>query len=59
MTNWDQVEGKAKEKAGELTGDESLEDEGRGQEVRGDVKEKAEGVKDKAEDVADDVRDKI
>jgi uncharacterized protein YjbJ (UPF0337 family) len=53
VSNWDQVEGEAKEQAGKLTRDEELEDEGRGQEFRGDVKDKAEDVKDKAEDVAD------
>jgi uncharacterized protein YjbJ (UPF0337 family) len=59
VSNWDQVEGEVKEQAGKLTGDEELEDEGRGQELRGDVKDKAEDVKDKAEDVADDLSDKM
>jgi uncharacterized protein YjbJ (UPF0337 family) len=59
VSNWDQVEGEVKEQAGKLTGDDELEDEGKGQEFRGDVKDKAEDVKDKAADVADDITDKI
>jgi uncharacterized protein YjbJ (UPF0337 family) len=52
MGNWDQVEGEVKEKAGELTDDESMEREGQAQETWGDVKEKAG-------DVEDEVRDRL
>jgi uncharacterized protein YjbJ (UPF0337 family) len=52
MGNWDQVEGEVKEKAGEVTDDESLEREGQAQETWGDVKEKAS-------DVEDEVRDRL
>jgi uncharacterized protein YjbJ (UPF0337 family) len=50
--NWDQVEGEVKEKAGQVTDDESLENEGKAQETWGDVKEKAG-------DVEDEVRDRL
>lgn len=59
MSNWDQVEGEAKEQVGKLTDDESLEKEGKAQEALGDVREKADDVKEKAEDVVDDLKDKI
>jgi uncharacterized protein YjbJ (UPF0337 family) len=52
MGNWDQVEGEVKEKAGELTDDESMEREGQAQETWGDVKEKAS-------DAEDEVRDRL
>jgi uncharacterized protein YjbJ (UPF0337 family) len=52
MSNWDEVEGKAKEKAGELTDDESLEREGEVQEKWGEAKEKMD-------EVEDEVRDKL
>jgi uncharacterized protein YjbJ (UPF0337 family) len=52
MSNWDQVEGEVKEKAGEVTGDESMEREGEAQETWGDVKEKAG-------DVEDEIRDRL
>jgi uncharacterized protein YjbJ (UPF0337 family) len=54
MSNWDQVEGEAKEKVGELTDDESLEKEGKAQEALGDVKEKADEAKEKVEDEISD-----
>ncbi len=42
----DRVEGKVKEAAGRLTGDEGLEAEGQGDQAKGHVKEAAEKVKD-------------
>jgi uncharacterized protein YjbJ (UPF0337 family) len=59
VSNWDQVEGGAKEKVGELTDDESLEKEGKAQEALGDVKEKADDAKEKAEDAKETVEDEI
>jgi uncharacterized protein YjbJ (UPF0337 family) len=50
MANWDQAEGKVKEKTGELTDDESLENEGKAQGAFGDVKEKVEDAKDEVEE---------
>ena len=63
MTDWDRVEGTAKEKAGEITGDEGLEGEGQVQDTWGKAKDKAgdawdEG-KEKAGDVADEARDRM
>ncbi|MGH3082838.1 MAG: CsbD family protein [Gaiellaceae bacterium] len=59
MSNWDKVEGEAKEKVGELTDDESLEKEGKAQGALGDVKEKADEAKEKVEKAADEVEDEI
>ena len=60
---WDQVEGKAKEKVGGATGDEGLEGEGKVQGTWGDAKESADDLGDdakaKAGDAADSVRDKL
>ena len=50
MSNWDQAEGTVKEKVGELTDDESLENEGKVQGAVGDVKEKADDLKDDLKD---------
>jgi uncharacterized protein YjbJ (UPF0337 family) len=56
MAEWDQVEGKAKEEAGSLTGDEGLETEGKAQGAWGDAKDAAGDAWDKAKDKADDVK---
>jgi uncharacterized protein YjbJ (UPF0337 family) len=42
----DELVGKAKEKTGELTDDERLADEGRGQQAKGNLKQAGEKVKD-------------
>jgi uncharacterized protein YjbJ (UPF0337 family) len=42
----DELVGKAKQKTGELTDDEQLEAEGRGQETKGNLKQAGEKVKD-------------
>jgi uncharacterized protein YjbJ (UPF0337 family) len=42
----DELAGKAKQKAGELTDDERLEAEGRGQKAKGNVKQAGEKIKD-------------
>jgi uncharacterized protein YjbJ (UPF0337 family) len=42
----DELAGKAKQKAGELTEDERLEAEGRGQKAKGNLKQAGEKVKD-------------
>ena len=54
MPEWDQVEGKAKEIQGEITGDEGREAEGELQGGWGDVKDKAGGTLDDAKDAVDD-----
>jgi uncharacterized protein YjbJ (UPF0337 family) len=50
MTNWDKVEGEAKERAGNVTDDESTENEGGAQEAFGDAKDKAGDAKDEIEE---------
>jgi uncharacterized protein YjbJ (UPF0337 family) len=45
----DKVEGKAKEYEGRITGDESREAEGHGQQVLGNAKDKARDALDKVE----------
>jgi len=50
MTNWDEVEGEAKEQAGKLTDDESMEAEGKGQQTWGEAKEKADDAQDEIEE---------
>ena len=55
MADWDQVEGTVKEKAGELTDDESTENEGKAQGAFGDAKD---SIDDKVDDAADAVRDR-
>jgi uncharacterized protein YjbJ (UPF0337 family) len=41
-----QTTGKIKERAGQMTGDQSLEAEGRGDQAKGDLKQAGEKVKD-------------
>jgi uncharacterized protein YjbJ (UPF0337 family) len=53
MADWDQVEGTVKEKAGDLTGDDSMEREGEAQGKWGDAKDT---VSDKVDDAVDKVR---
>lgn len=45
--NTDEIKGRAKEAAGSLTGDEDLKNEGKLDQVVGDVKEAVDGVADK------------
>jgi uncharacterized protein YjbJ (UPF0337 family) len=42
----DEVKGKVKETTGRVTGDEELEAEGKGEQVKGNLKQAAEKVKD-------------
>jgi uncharacterized protein YjbJ (UPF0337 family) len=57
MADWDQVEGKAKETAGDVTGDKDLEAEGEAQGAWGDTKEAAGDLKEAAEDKLDAAKD--
>jgi uncharacterized protein YjbJ (UPF0337 family) len=50
--NVDEVKGRAKQAAGDLTDDESLKNEGR-------VDKAVSGIKEKIDDVADKVKEKI
>lgn len=57
MDNKDQAKGKIKEAAGDLTGNEKLQSEGKADQAAGNVKEFVSDVADKAEDVVDKVKD--
>ena len=54
--NKDQVEGKIKDAAGILTDDEKLQDEGKADQLAGDVKGVVHDVADKADEVIDDIK---
>ena len=54
----DQLKGRLKKAAGDLTDDDNLRDEGERDEAAGKVKDKVGDVKDKVEDAIDSVRDK-
>ncbi len=51
MPNRDNFEGRAKESAGALTGDDELKREGKGQQAAGTMKEKAGKMADKFKDI--------
>lgn len=53
----DHAAGQVKEKVGAVTGDESVENEGKNQQRKADVNDAVESVKDAAKGVADDVKD--
>jgi uncharacterized protein YjbJ (UPF0337 family) len=55
----DELKGRAKEAAGDLTDNDRLKREGKGDKAEGKVKQTIGDVKDKAEDVVDKVRDKL
>ena len=55
----DDIKGRAKGAVGDLTDDQDLKNEGRGDRAAGKAKGAVEKVKDKAEDMIDDVRDKM
>lgn len=51
MANLDNAKGRVKEATGDLTGDKDLQNEGKVDQVAGDVKEKAGDAVDKIKDV--------
>ena len=55
----DDLTGRAKEAAGDLTDDDDLTDEGKADRMAGPVKDKAQDAKDWAEDKVDAVRDRV
>lgn len=55
----EQLIGEAKEKIGHLTGNESLENAGKRDQLSGEIKEAGHDLRDKAAGVADDVKDKV
>jgi len=50
MADSDQVKGKIKQAAGDLTGDDDLKNEGKADETAGDIKDKIGGLVDKVKD---------
>ncbi|MFC4852967.1 CsbD family protein [Actinophytocola glycyrrhizae] len=55
----EQAAGQGKERVGEATDNEELENAGRRDQVSGEAKEAGHDLRDKAAGVADDVRDKF
>ncbi len=55
----EQLIGEAKEKIGQMTGNESLENEGKRDQLSGEVKEAGHDLRDKAAGAVDDVKDKF
>lgn len=55
---FDEAKGKAKQAAGDLTGDDDLHREGKVDEKGGEAKQKLSDAADKAGDAADKVKDK-
>lgn len=56
--NTDDAKGRVKEAAGDVTGDDDLEKEGKHDQAAGKVKDVADSAKDKVDDAVDSVRDK-
>ena len=57
--NLDDAKGRAKEAAGDLTGDDSLRREGKEDQAAGKAKSALDSAKDKVEDAIDGVRDRV
>ena len=57
--NTDDLKGRAKEAAGDLTNNKDLKNEGKADRASGKAKEIVGDVKDKAEDAIDAVKDKL
>jgi uncharacterized protein YjbJ (UPF0337 family) len=53
------LEGKAQEALGNLTGDTEMQVEGKAKQVEASAMNMAENIKDKAKDVLDAIKDKI
>lgn len=53
------LQGKAQEAFGEVTGDQSLQVEGKAKQVEASAMHLAENVKDKAKEVLDAIKDKL
>jgi uncharacterized protein YjbJ (UPF0337 family) len=59
VPNSDEVKGRIKEAAGDLTGNDKLKNEGKTDRAAGKVKGALEDVKDKIEDGVDAVKEKL
>jgi uncharacterized protein YjbJ (UPF0337 family) len=59
MDKAEQLIGEAKEKLGQLTGNEKLENAGKRDQLAGEVKETVHDLRDEAAGAIDDARDKL
>ena len=59
MPNTDDLKGRAKEAAGDVTNDDDLKNEGKADRAEGKVKEGIDDAKEKLEGAVDSVRDKF
>jgi uncharacterized protein YjbJ (UPF0337 family) len=59
MPESDDIKGRVKEAAGDLTDNDDLKREGKADQAAGKAKDFLGDAKEKAEDVVDDVRDKV
>ena len=59
MSNADDLKGRVKEAAGDLTDNERLKREGKADQIEGKIKDMVDEARDKIEDAVDKVRDKI
>jgi uncharacterized protein YjbJ (UPF0337 family) len=59
MSNTDDLKGRVKEAAGDLTDDDDLKREGKADRAAGGVKDAVDTVKDKAMDAVDGIKDKL
>lgn len=59
MNNFDQLKGRAKEAAGDLTDNDRLKREGKTDRVAGKAKEMVDKGRDKAEEKVDALKDRI
>ncbi|MBV9163046.1 MAG: CsbD family protein [Pseudonocardiales bacterium] len=55
----EQLIGEAKEKIGQMTGNESLENAGKRDQLAGEVKEAGHDLRDKAAGAVDDLKDEL
>jgi len=55
---FDKAKGRAKEAAGDLTGDDDLKDEGKADRTGGEIKDKVGGAVDKVKDKLNDLTDR-
>lgn len=59
MSNPDEIKGRIKEAAGDLTDNESLEREGKVDQAEGKAKDAVDTARDKVGDAVDSVKDKL
>ena len=57
--NLDKAKGRVKQAAGDLTDNDQLKNEGKGDELAGKVKGAVDTLRDKADDAIDKIKDKI